>query len=57
MITEGEVGKYPKDSLRLKLRQITNQAELINSFEMDNDDYKDFCKVNRIKTVAASPMR
>ena len=34
MIAEGEEGKYPKDSLRLKLRQITNQAELINSFEM-----------------------
>ena len=41
MISEGEEGKYPKESLRLKMRQITNQAELINSFEMVDVDGKD----------------
>ena len=34
MIAEGNQGKYPTDSLRLKMHQLTNQAELINSFEM-----------------------
>ena len=41
MIAEGDEGNYPKDSLRLKMRQITNQAELINSFEMVDVDGND----------------
>ena len=41
MISEGDEGNYPKDSLRLKMRQITNQAEMINSFEMVDVDGKD----------------
>jgi len=42
MIAEGDEGKYPTDSLRLKMHQITNQAELINSFEMVDAGGKDF---------------
>jgi vanillate O-demethylase ferredoxin subunit len=41
MIAEGDEGKYPTDSLRLKMHQITNQAELINSFEMVDASGKD----------------
>lgn len=51
VLLNSKVDSYNPNAVRTSLGALFS----VPVFEMDNDDYKDFCKLNRIKTVAASP--